>query len=210
MLYTLKTLQNKLVLIATCCLLSACTKYSPLELLTKLNEAPEYQASAQSELCDYRVQWLPKEYLAAQELQNKKSVAASTVQEKLKSYERSMYFRLSLQLKSGANAMLSDVPNTEAYARKWQYLTHGMQRNLYVLTAEYDTIYPSFYSFQNPFVYNDRLNFLYVFPKDLMGAQEETLTLKFKDEVFAQQTLSFDIKDFKGLTEKKYDLTLKN
>lgn len=207
MIFITKNIKNSLWLF---CLLCSCT-YSPEELILKLNKDESYKATAQSDNCDYTLQWLPKEYLAAMELKDAKKLNSATFSQKMDDYDKSYYFRLSLALKSGDNAMLNGIASVPAYSNKWNFLTYGMTKHFYVLTAQYDTIYPMYYTFQNTYIYGDKLNFLYVFSKERLSAQDKNgFVLKFKDELFAQKTLSFELKDFAGIRDKNYNLTFKD
>ncbi len=191
-------------------LLVSCS-YTPEELLLKLNKDERYVSLAQSDICAYSLQWLPKEYLTAMEFQSPKAPKPDLLEEREKDYDRSYYFRLNLELKSGDNAMLSGVGSVPEYSGKWNYLTYGMLKNLYVLTASYDTIYPMFYTFQNPHIYNNKLSFLYVFSKTKLEAQKDKgFMMKYKDELFAQRAFDFAFQDFEALTQKNYNLTIKN
>ncbi|HTF80679.1 MAG TPA: hypothetical protein VL947_03105, partial [Cytophagales bacterium] len=164
-------------------LLYGCS-HTPEQLIQKINEDTRYAVSGVSEDCHYTLQYVPKEYLAAMELKGKPAAGDQAISNKVADYGKAYYFRVTMALKSGNNAMMDRVGSTQEYANKYNYLTYGMGKNLYILTAQYDTIYPASYTFQNPYIYNDKLSFLYVFGKgQLEKGKEADLVLKFKDDL---------------------------
>lgn len=185
---------------ALCLITSACNKSIELnEYVSRIAADADYNKNIESG--EYKIQcnFKPSELLALKELKvrlnnNRQSVTVKDFQDEVKKFGNSIYFNISIGLKNKEDIMKRNVKNQQEYARMISELTYNMERDIYIVGSDNDTLRALTYDYSNSYGMKPDIDFLFVFPKNDV-LKYKHIMLVYDDKLFGiNEKTKFDYK----------------
>jgi hypothetical protein len=171
-------------------LLSSCNqKVSVNEYLKEVSSEEEFLKHHNDSTYRISCTYLPSSIMALNELRGtldrEGKISSELFESASKKFSNASYFVLKVGLTNGQNILQAAVRNRQEYSLLMNDLTFNMNRDVYFLTPEKDTIRPSIFDVQRSYGTSPDLSVLFAFPQSqVSGSPHKKIDFVYRDRYF--------------------------
>jgi hypothetical protein len=141
---------------------------------------------------NYRLSYMPKEYMTYLELKNEK-YTKEQFQKVEKNYSDMSYFNFRIELKEGQGELLKyNLSSAQQYNDRITYMSFEMQKDI-ILVQNHDTIYPGLFHFERIFEVAPYTTVMFAFDNKKFNPQNE-FTVVYNDRLFKKGYIKYNYK----------------